>query len=253
MLKPTVFYENKLRLLHRKLLDHPIAKEYLTGKAIRYDGMVLDPSEEDVYLEIEGLTALEFSHLFCVFNGSRVHAQMINEWGPDDAPPGLYVNVINGQVIQGKNKTVVFAEEDEGSGLFIEALHIDHFFLLEHKTVAGLGTVAFSLCAITAHLAGFAHIRLIAGGGKGANRKYIGYRFWPKLGFNAPLEDGETLGIPHLVDCRTVQDVIEQDEDWWRANGAQRLMTFDLRPNSLSWRKLLSYLMEKMDSGADHD
>ena len=252
MLKPTAFYKNKLEQLHRKLLDHPITKEYLTGKAIRYDGIELDPYEEDVYLEIEGLTALEFSHLFSVFNGSRVHAQMVNEWSPDDAPPGFYVNVINGQVIQGKNKTVVFREEDEDSDLFIETLHIDHFFLLERKTVAGLGTVAFSLCAITAHLAGFAHIKLIAAGGKGANPKHIGYRFWPKLGFNADLERDETLGTPHLSNCRTVQDVIEHDEGWWHANGTQRLVTFDLRPNSLSWQKLLSYLVEKMDSGADN-
>jgi hypothetical protein len=65
------------------------------------------------------------------------------------------------------------------------------------------------------------------------------------LGFDAPLEPEETDGRPDLAPCRTVQDVIAIDELWWRENGWQRWMEFDLTADSRSWRKLLDYLRGK--------
>ncbi len=48
----------------------------------------------------------------------------------------------------------------------VQALHIDHVFL-RHQAPDWLGTVAFALCAITAHRVGYRRITLIAGGGMG--------------------------------------------------------------------------------------
>ncbi|CAN7781469.1 hypothetical protein LJR267_010092 [Paraburkholderia hospita] len=75
----------------------------------------------------------------------------------------------------------------------------------------------------------------------------IGYRYWPKVGFDAELFDGETVGAPHLVTCRTVQDVVALDAACWSANGSQRLMEFDLRADNPSWQKLQTICTKRVD------
>jgi hypothetical protein len=44
----------------------------------------------------------------------------------------------------------------------------------------------------------------------------------------------------------SVQDLLAIDEPWWRDNGAQRWMEFDLAADSPAWAKLLDYLREKV-------
>ncbi|MCA8451905.1 hypothetical protein [Burkholderia vietnamiensis] len=78
----------------------------------------------------------------------------------------------------------------------------------------------------------------------GYDAHLIGYRYWPKLGFDGQLED-EERAVPVFAACRTVQDLLEIDEAWWAANGSQRLMEFDLAADSRSWTKLLDYLLDK--------
>src|SRR5690606_64068 len=117
------------------------------------------------------------------------------------------------------------------------------------KTPPTLGTIAFSLCAITAHLAGLSHISLVAAGGVGFDDRYIGYKVWPKLGFDAPLEPDEVADIPHLAHCVSVQEILEVDAAWWEQQGSQRLMTFDLSAHSVSWQKLLPYVGRKLSNG----
>jgi hypothetical protein len=46
----------------------------------------------------------------------------------------------------------------------------------------------------------------------GRDARMVGYFFWPKLGFDAPLEEGEADGFPHLAGCRTIQNVLAIDE-----------------------------------------
>lgn len=255
VLEPTDFYRTDLAPLHQQVLAHGIVEKYLSGLNIRYDGTELGPGDRfDLPFGDSSLSVREFSHLFSVFNGSRVHLQAEKLRSVDDAPPGLYFTVINYKIIQNqhKNKTGLVTEEAGAPGLFIDALHIDHFFLNEHKSPPSLGTFAFALCAITAHLAGLSHISLVAAGGKGFNQRHIGFKVWPKLGFDAQLLPDETVGIPHLAACRTVQDVRAIDSAWWDVNGSQRLMTFDLGAHSTAWRKLIPYVFEKLSSGNPH-
>jgi len=80
----------------------------------------------------------------------------------------------------------------------------------------------------------------------------IGYWVWPKLGFDAPVEPQELESASNLATCTSVLEVVAIDEQWWKDNGSQRLMTFDLAPGSASWAKLLSYVQERILSG-DHD
>lgn len=252
-LEPTDYYRTHLATLHQHLLDHSVTKAYLTGTGIRFDGADLAPA--DLFaLPFGELSTLEFAHLFSVFDGSRVHEQAEKRPSLDDAPPGLYFTVVNNKVIQNphKNRSGLFVEEAGSTDLFIEGLHIDHFFLNEHKTPPSLGTFAFALCAITAHLAGLGHISLIAAGGRGFSPRHIGFKVWPKLGFDAELLPGETDEAPHLQACQTVQHVLTADPAWWDEHGSQRRMTFDLAADSVSWRKLVPYASEKVSTGDPH-
>lgn len=252
-LHPTDYYHSHLAALHRLLLAHGITQTYLTGTSIRFDGEELVASNR-FELPFGELSTLEFAHLFSVFDGSRVHKQAEKHHGLDDAPPGLYFTVINNKVIQGphKNKLGLFTEEVGTTDLFIDSLYIDHYFLNEDQTPRHLGTFAFTLCAITAHLAGLGHISLVAAGGQGFSKRHIGFKVWPKLGFDAELHPGETAGTAHLQACGTVQDVLAIDPAWWEAHGSQRLMTFDLSADSTSWRKLIPYTSEKASAGEPH-
>jgi hypothetical protein len=123
---------------------------------------------------------------------------------------------------------------------------MDHFFL-RNTAPENLGTISFALSAITAHLAGLSYISLIAAGGNGFNPKHIGYKVWPKLGFDASLLDVEIAQFP---DSQTVQDLLEQDTQWWDTYGSQRYMQFDLSAYSSSWRRLIPYLQDRIFSGA---
>ena len=245
------FYQTHLADLHQRLLTSPVVRSYLTGTGIRLDGENLVPADR-FELPFGTFSTIEFAHLFSIFDGSRVHQQVEKAPSADDAPPGLYFTIINPRVIesQHKNKLGVFQRDDAGMDLFIQDMHIDHYYLKEHQTPPNLGTVAFTLCAITAHLAGMGRITLVAAGGRGSSARYVGAKVWPKLGFDAPLLPGETAGWPHLSECVTVQEVMSRDETWWAERGTQRWMAFDLSAHSASWQKLLPYAGRKVSDGS---
>lgn len=244
------FYQTHLAGLHQQLQTSSIACEYLTGTNIRFDGNNLTP-EDQFELPFGTFSTVEFAHLFSIFDGSRVHQQAAKE-PVQDAPPGLYFTVVNNQVIQSpyKNRLGIYTDQKGEADLFIDGLHIDHYFLHGHRTPPTLGTIAFALCAITAHLTGLSQVSLVAAGGRGFDEQYIGYKVWPKLGFDAPLEAGEVADTPHLAHCSTVQQVLATDSAWWEDQGSQRLMTFDLAAHSTSWQKLLPYVYRKLSHGS---
>ena len=238
VLQPTPFYVQRLRAAHAELLTNELVQTHLCGTQFSLDRK--SATGLTVALPFGDLEPSEFAHLFAVYEGSRVHAQRER---PKWAPEGMYFTVVNGKVLQYKNKIgLVELEEEEGTALYVpHQLFIDQFFLAGDAPEL-LGTASFALCAITAHLCRLKFIELIAGGGVGFNEKLIGYRVWPKMGFDAPLEDGEAA---HVQGAQSVLDVVSADPMWWEENGSQRVMTFDLAPDSRSWEKLLSYLHEK--------
>ncbi|MBU9198871.1 hypothetical protein KTD33_30565 [Burkholderia gladioli] len=267
VLPRTEFFERALRDVYQRLQAHPVVQQHLSG-SIRLDGQVLGPStlvELDNFL----LSGAEFAQLLLVFDGARAHEQLQREVGLDHSPPGLYFTSVQTTLLQHPHKTRVgiyeeaddagaekaslwlYVEDgayselaDEGYGVEVGgALHIDHLYLHPHAP-DWLGTIAFALCAITAHCLGYLRVTLVAGGGVGYNEHMFGYLYWPKLGFDASLESHDE-GIPEFAGCATVLDVLERDEQAWATYGSQRLMEFDLAPESRSWRKLLDYLHDK--------
>ena len=245
-LAPSEFYLAYLSDLHQLLLASPIVRTHLNGTAIRLDGKNLT-LEDFLEFPFGTLSTLEFAHLFSVFDGSRVHQQYAYQ-PQQDTPPGIYFTVINHHVLQSpyKNRLGIYSQSCGKADLYIDSLHIGHYFLKQHQTPPMLGTVAFALCAITAHLLGLSCVSLTAAGGVGFEARYIGYKVWPKLGFDAAIEPEEIACFPHLANCCTVQQVLAIDDYWWERYGSQRLMTFDLSAHSASWLKLLRYLHRKL-------
>ncbi|WP_260435028.1 MULTISPECIES: hypothetical protein [unclassified Burkholderia] len=158
----------------------------------------------------------------------------------EDVEGGLSLHLEDGIDSVDENEQELAGDIEEAGR---QALHIDHVFL-RRQAPDYLGTVAFALCAITAHCLGYRRITLLAGGGEGYDEHLIGYRYWPKIGFDAPTEPHERA-IPAFADCWTAQDLIACDHPWWEVHGSQRLMEFDLGSGSRSWAKPLDYLLEK--------
>lgn len=244
-------FNNRIDLIYDQLMQHEITQSFFSCEGIKFDGEHLELASSFHMPGLGSLSAQQIVFLFSVFNGSRIHVQPIKHLTVDQAPPGLYFNIINTKVIQNshKNRIGLVFEENEAPELYVDSLHIDHFYLHEQHTRAKLGTLAFTLCAITAYRVNIKSITLIAAGGVGFNPNYIGYKVWPKLGFNAELLPNEVDHVAELAACQTVQQVIEINSDWWDVNGSQRLMTFDLSPNSISWKKLLSYTEQALILG----
>lgn len=241
------FYANRIAGVHASLLVHPLAANYLSGNRVKVDG---DPFTFDLALDVglldREIRGADIIHLFGVFDGSRLHIHTQRTPGPDQSPPGLYFTTINTRLLASRHKNNFGLYQDHsGTGLHLSTgLHIDHFFLLP-SAPDGLGALAFGLCAITAFRAGLSVITLIGAGGVGFNRRHIGYKVWPKFGFDAVVEDSEVAGHASVAGCSTIQQIMAADPEWWETNGSQRLMTFDLAPGSRSWEKLLDYLHRK--------
>lgn len=260
----TRFFEETLRTPYETLLRTQVATQ-LTGN-FRLDGVDISSDQElefptDEVLGVDHIDASDLAQLLMVFNGSRVHEQPQHDTGQDDSPPGIYFTYVNSDVVWPghKNRIGVYRAGDEnalflaadealdnveGAGDPLRAVHVDHFYLRD-DALDLLGTVAFALSAIVAHRLGFSTISLIAGGGVGYNPRMFGYKFWPQLGFDAEVEEIEVRGKPELRHCRSVQQIIAIDLEWWKVNGTQRWMEFDLRAESPSWGKLLEYLHGK--------
>jgi hypothetical protein len=254
-LEATAFYRDRLAPLHQELLDHELVHSHLCVDNVRFDGIHIRPQDK-LNLGFSELTGLEFAHLFSVFNGSRVHRQIQRGIGLDDSPVGAYYTVINTRVLQNQHKNKIgIVELGDETTLVIRGLYVDHFFLHneEARSPASLGSIATCLSLITAHLAGLNQVSLIAAGSAASKRKLIGYKFWPKLGFDADLAPNEIAGAEHLADCRTVQDVLARDPKWWDANGNQRVMSFSLRAGSTNWDKMVAYIYQRLYRITSHE
>jgi hypothetical protein len=168
----------------------------------------------------------------------------------DGSPAGFSVRSDNPFVQPGEPVEVIAYQSGNGTALRVRNLHVRRL-MLDHQAPQRWCTVAFGLMAVTAYTLRFCEITLHAAG-RGPIRpeepdEFVGFSVWPKFGFDAPLDLVELQGATHLQTCRTVQDVLAVDPNWWAQHGAGRDMAFDLRPNSRSWQKLLDYLYAALE------
>lgn len=190
------------------------------------------------------LDEAETGRLFMIPDGSSVWALIVREHG--EAPAGLNVMSNNPFLAEHENASVIVYSEVEGASLHGEALYIRRL-MLAPDAPDRLATVAFGQMAISAYRRGFRHIMLYAAGNGPLDRSdphgLVGFNVWPKFGFDAVLSPAElNAASPALRACKTVQEVIATDPQWWPQHGRARDMRFDLTPNSRSWTVLLNYL-----------
>lgn len=119
---------------------------------------------------------------------------------------------------------------------------------------SGLGASIFGRQVEQASRLGVSVIRTTAGGGPG--QQLNGYYTWPRLGYDGPIPVVPKMKLPdELLDAERLSDLMRTPEgrDWWKANGAQADVEFDLAEGSQSRRMLQEYLEAKAEARADRD
>jgi hypothetical protein len=244
-------FERDLADLRRRVGSHRCAR-YFSGTGVVIDGHQLGDTVklDDDDLEI---SAELFVHLFFVLNDSRCEARLEEAESVDGAPPGLYLTSHHEWMVEGHYFRVgLYDRQGEDEPVVSRGVFIDHVFIDERKAPRQLGAVGFVYLALAANELGLDEITLLAGGGAGRNAldwnptTMVGYKVWPKFGFDAPLEPGESAKAKHLAHCKTVAEVRRTDLDWWEhVGGNGRVMRFELQPASDSWQTLLNYVQSK--------
>lgn len=245
------FDRDNLRAVEALLTEHEVAREYFQGELYQRDGdtrlggiMIEQPDGDTLDLDES-----ETGRLFMIPDGSTVWALEVGERG--EAPAGLDVVSNNPFMAEYENTSVIAYRDEEGASLHVDALYIRRL-VLAVDAPERLATVAFGLMAISAYRLGFDHISLFAAGNGPIDPDdpdgFVGFAVWPKFGFDAPLTPAELNMAPSeaLRACRTVQEVIAVEPDWWDVHGRGRDMRFDLNADSRSWAILLNYLYQSL-------
>lgn len=242
------FDRDNLRQAEKLLTAQEIAIAYFQGELYdregeRLEGITID-RPDGATLDLD---EAETGKLFMIPDGSSVWAREVREHG--DAPAGLDVMSNNPFMAEDENTSVIAYQDEAGASLRVDALYVRRL-MLEADAPERLATVSFGLMAIIAYRLGFDRIMLFAAGNGPIDPEdpdgFVGFAVWPKFGFDAELHPAEMNAAPSNVlrACKTVQDVIVTDPDWWSEHGRGREMRFDLSANSRSWRILLNYLYE---------
>lgn len=245
------FDRDNLSAAETLLTEHEIAREFFQGELYQRDGVsrlggitIEQPGGATIDLDES-----EAGRLFMIPDGSTVWALTVRE--KDAAPAGLDVMANNPFMAEDENSSVIAFRDDEGTSLHVDALYVRRL-MLAGDAPERLATVAFGLMAISAYRLGFDHISLFAAGNGPIDPDdpdgVVGFAVWPKFGFDAPLDPVELNMAPSkaLRACRTVQEVIAADPDWWNEHGRGRDMRFNLGANSQSWTILLDYLYQSL-------
>ncbi|MES2018395.1 MAG: hypothetical protein V4484_18055 [Pseudomonadota bacterium] len=231
------------------LLEHPLAALF-TGVLFEKDdvplrGLTLPDIGEAPLL----LTPAQVGRLFMAPDESVVTFRHLGEH-EDGTPAGFSVSSDSPFMQEGQPLEIVVYQAPNGNAMRLNNLRVRRV-MLNHAAPDRFCTVAFGLMAVNAYRFNFREITLFAAGRAPLNGRdadeYTGFAIWPKFGFDAPLLPVDLQKAPALQNCRSVQDVMKADPAWWEAHGSAREMTFDLRPNSRSWRILLNYLFNVLE------
>jgi GNAT superfamily N-acetyltransferase len=122
-------------------------------------------------------------------------------------------------------------------------LHIDEVFVPDSGQREGVGTQALNRQIQAARRFAFRRIKLLAVRGG----SYVGYKVWPKFGFDAPLRltAKQRASLPESLQPATKLSDLYTDPvgiGWWEKNGFSLAVEFDLLPGSLSLFMWKAYL-----------
>jgi hypothetical protein len=94
-------------------------------------------------------------------------------------------------------------------------------------------------------------IELTAARNDDPKHRQVGYKVWPKFGFDADLTAKRMASAPQsLRGARQLLDLLTKDggQEWWDKHGWSAPMTFDMAPGSQSWKTWRAYV-ERRQSG----
>jgi len=208
----------------------------------QYRGAVLSygkDSAEDVAADIEahfgpGITA---RHIAAAAGAPDDAIQVRVSLG-SGGPGGLHVFV---ETPTGNmSRTVV----SEAEGARPTTIKNESYFIYEGHQGKGEGTRIFAAQVKAAAALGFREIRTHAIRDVDAN----GYYSWPRMGYDGRVPSEITAIAPRQFSgYEKVSDFMKTPEgrDWWKENGDEVYLEFDLTPGSLSRRTLDAYAKSK--------
>jgi hypothetical protein len=132
----------------------------------------------------------------------------------------------------------------------------ESFYVEPGRQGRGLGRESFGRQVAAGRRLGFDHVRTVASGSASPGDD-IGYRVWPRFGYDAPLPEksrarvaDELAGGPE-ADAMRLSDLMrtERGRAWWDEHGGMTAMEFDLTPGSLSNRAWDDYLARRGGPG----
>ena len=175
--------------------------------------------------------------------------------GLTGAPDGSHISislfdegvsmVVNNQNVFQHPAEINLVRMDEAGG---QVMILDALIMLRSRVLpSGFGLRMFAIQAHTAGRIGVSAIALEAAGSS-TSSVFNGYYTWPRYGFDAKIDDSLRSILPgNLADAVSIADLMDSQEGrlWWKANGRERYMEFDLTPGSRSWQTLLKVMQEK--------
>ncbi len=129
------------------------------------------------------------------------------------------------------------------------------FQILPEYRGRGLGARALMIQARAAQALGFTAIELDATGdyqlanARHERDQYVGYCFWPRLGFDAPIPPSVTRRMSlSFRACKLVSELMTThmgQAEWYLHGETLNSAKFDLAPGSGSWGFLLAYCQQR--------
>ena len=158
---------------------------------------------------------------------------------PRRRPPGMYFTVINNRLIQSQHKNARWPRH--GRGRHDRSVHrvaAHRSIFLNEGTRRQAWAPSHSRCPRSPYTDWGSRGSLVAAGGRGFHPRHIGYRVWPKLGFDADLLPGELDDPPW---AGRVPDRARCSGCGCGCVGSRTAprgaATFDLAADSRCWRK----------------
>jgi hypothetical protein len=112
----------------------------------------------------------------------------------------------------------------------------------------GIGQKTFATQLEQARELGDDRIELVSARNDDPNVRQIGYKVWPKFGFDADLSRKRMALAPApLRSAKKLSDLLatEDDQEWWDKHGQSAPTTFDMAPGSQSWKTRRAYVQSR--------
>ena len=232
--------------------DHPRSKNgRFCGAGDRIGGM--DNRDEITKKYFNGLVSVDRGGVEFFIRGAMLDDDDI--YGLTGAPDGSHISislfdegvsmVVNNRNIFQHPAEINLVRMDEAGG---QVMILNELIMLRSRVLpAGFGLRMFAVQAHTALRTGVAAIALEAAGSS-TSSVFNGYYTWPRYGFDAKIDDSLRSILPgNLASSVSIADLMDSQEGrlWWKANGRESYLEFDLTPGSRSWQTLLKVMQEK--------